>query len=108
VLNNPIICACHSREGGNPEMPRYDLTIANAVLSSDKLSCRGWPGCHLLSLLRQRKKAKKGDAEAVARCAGSQVKQSSVGSTNKLAFGSNRFALFIRLTIACLGNVTCG
>jgi len=59
-------------------------------------------------LLRQRKKAKKGDAAAVARCAGPQVQHASVGGTNKLAFGSDRFAPLIRPTRTGLGNVTCG
>ncbi|WP_304779875.1 hypothetical protein, partial [Herminiimonas sp.] len=79
------------------------LTVADPVFSSWILSCREWPGGHLLSLLRQRKKAKKGDAAAVARCADPQVQHTSVGGTNKLAFGSNRFAPFIRLTRTGLG-----
>ena len=29
-------------------------------------TCRGWPGSHFLSLLRQRKEAKKGEREAAA------------------------------------------
>ena len=86
----------------------YWVVVGDAGFSSDWLSMPGAAQQPLTFFASPKKVSKERRRKAVARCAGTQVKQSPAGSTNKLAFGSNRFALFIRLTITCLGNVTCG
>ena len=83
------------------------LLITIVVFLRGELVCRGRPGGHLLSLLRQRKKAKKGDRKTVPASRVPKAGDDQSGTqTNSLR--SNMFAPFIRLTTADLGNVPAG
>jgi hypothetical protein len=53
---------CHSREGGNPGRRSVSGTATPVVLRRDKPGLA--PAGHFLSLLRQRKEAKKGDPQS--------------------------------------------
>jgi len=69
-----------------------------------RLSCRGWPGCHLLSLLRQRKKAKKGDREAAALRVPVCANQKMGSERNSLR--SDNVHFFIHFLLCTNGSVT--